>query len=84
MNIEEAYERQIDENVIKTGVENDTYYIDLTECSYDHLIKINPPENFKNNIYIKDESTEQISILDNKNYEFWAEKGNIYYLELSN
>jgi len=81
MTIEEAYERQIDENVIKNGMINESsYFIDLRECSYNHTIKINPPSSWEGNIYLIDETTGQQTLLDNLNFEFKGIKGHFFYI----
>ena len=81
MTIEEAYRRQFDENNIQTGSSDEnTYFIDLKGCTYDHKIKITPPTDWDNDIFIKDNKTDKITILDKENLEFNAIKDHVYYI----
>lgn len=79
MTIEEAYRRQKDENVINTGKINESsYYVDLRECFYNHTIKIIPPLDWSKDIYLRDDTTGQITILDKEKFEFQGTRGHIY------
>jgi len=79
MTIEEAYRRLNDENVINIGIINESsYYVDLRECFYNHTIKIIPPLDWSKDIYLRDDTTGQITILDKEKFEFQGTKGHIY------
>jgi len=79
MTFEEAYEREFDENTIKTGSINENmYFIDLKGCTYDHVIKVTPPTGWDNDIFIKDNKTNMVTILDKENFEFNAIKDHVY------
>jgi peptidoglycan/xylan/chitin deacetylase (PgdA/CDA1 family) len=81
MTIEEAYRRQFDENTIKTGsIDENTYFIDLKNCTYDHVIKVTPPPGWDNEIYLKDNTTGITIILDKKHYEFDGIKDHTYQI----
>lgn len=79
--IEEAYRYQVDENAIKTGMINEnSYFIDLKGCSYDQVIKINPPQNWVGDIYIIDDTIGQETVLDKVNLEFKGSPGHFFYI----
>lgn len=79
MTIEEAYRRQTDENIIETGLINENnYFIDLGECTYNHTIKISPPSSWEGDIYLIDEATGQETILDKEKIEFKGTKGHYF------
>ena len=81
MTIEEAYRRQFDEKTIKTGSSDEnTYFIDLKNCTYDHVIKVTPPPGWDNEIYLKDNTTGITTILHKKHYEFAAIKDHTYQI----
>jgi len=81
MTIEEAYRRQFDENTIQTGsIDENTYFIDLNGCTYDHRIKVTPPTDWYNVIFIEGNKTDNMTILDNENFEFNAIKDHVYYI----
>lgn len=81
MTIEEAYQMRIDEDVIKTGMINESgYFIDLQNCSYNHTIKINPPSSWKGTVYLVNDTTGEETVLDDTIDEFDGIKGHFFYL----
>jgi peptidoglycan/xylan/chitin deacetylase (PgdA/CDA1 family) len=81
MTIEEAFRMKIDEDVIKTGMINESsYFIDLSECIYNHTIKIYPPSTWKGTVYILDDTTGEETLLDDTINEFDGIKGHVFYL----
>ena len=79
MTIEEAYEWYVDENTIRTGMINESYYfIDLKESRYNHTMNFNSPFN-ADEIYLKDVTTGEEAILyKNAFFEFSVIKGHFY------
>jgi hypothetical protein len=81
MTIEEAFQMKIDEDVIKTGMINESsYFIDLSECIYNHTIKIYSPSTWKGTVYILDDTTGEETLLDDTINEFDGIKGHVFYL----
>ena len=81
MTIEEAYKRKIDENIIETGaIDENHYFIDLRNCSYNHTLRIFLPVNWNGDIYLINDSSGQEQIINNNNnnFEFVGIKGNHY------
>lgn len=79
MTIEEAYEWYIDENIIRTGMVNEScYFIDLKECCYNHTIKFNSPSNWDGNTVLRDITTGKETMLYKNVFEFDGTKGHCY------
>ena len=79
MTIEEAYRWHIDENVIRTGMINESaYLIDLKECRYNHMIKFSSPSNCGGGISLIDITTGKETMFYENVFEFEGIKGHCY------
>ena len=79
MTIEESYQWHIDENILRTGMINEyRYFLDLGDCIYNHTIKFSNPSKWNGTVHVLDISSGTESILNQKKFEFDAEKGHLY------
>lgn len=79
MTIEDCYQWYIDESIIQTGmINNQHYFIDLKECSYNHTIKFNVPSNWSKNALLLDITASQEKMFNENVFEFKGIKGHLY------
>jgi len=84
MTIEEAYEWHIDESTIRTGMVNqNTYFIDLKECRYNHTIKFSSPPSWDANIILRDVTTGEETKFHKTIFKFDGIKGHLYEICLA-
>ena len=84
MTIEEAYEWYVDKEDIRWGkVNENTYFIDLAACQYNHTIKFELPTGWQGNVEVIDVSTgDRIgAYIDKGIFEFKGERGHCYEIK---